>query len=307
MGSLPRAESDRVTLGLVQMACGPDPQENLERALAGIADAASRGARIICLPELFRTQYFCQEESADHFDLAEPVPGPTTRALSACARELGVVVVGSVFERREAGIYHNTATVLDADGQLLGLYRKMHIPDDPLYYEKFYFTPGDLGFRTFETRFGRIATLVCWDQWFPEAARLAALDGAEVVFYPTAIGWHPDEKRECGESQVSAWRLVQRSHAVTNGIFVAAVNRTGTERPLDDSPSRPADYRGIEFWGRSFVANPLGGLVAEAGGSEGVLIASCDRAEIESTRRNWPFLRDRRIDAYDGLTRRFLR
>ena len=307
MSSLPPAEPDPIALGLVQMACGTDRDRNLDRALEGIAEAAGRGARIVCLPELFRTQYFCQEESSDHFDLAEPVPGPTTEALAASAERHGVVVVGSVFERREAGIYHNTAVVLDADGRLLGRYRKMHIPDDPLYYEKFYFTPGDLGFPVFETRYGRIATLVCWDQWFPEAARLAALGGAEFVIYPTAIGWHPGEKRDWGERQASAWRLVQQAHAVANGVFVAAVNRTGTEMPLDRSPSRPVDYRGLEFWGRSFVADPLGGIVSEAGSGEEILIASCDRNEIERTRRDWPFLRDRRIDAYDGLARRSLR
>ncbi len=295
-----------MAIGLIQMACTTDPATNLERALQGIAEAAGRGAGIVCLPELFRTQYFCQEEDPDHFDLAEPVPGPTTEALAASARRHGVVVVGSVFERRQAGMYHNTAVVLDADGQFLGLYRKMHIPDDPLYHEKFYFTQGDLGFRVFDTCCGRIAPLVCWDQWFPEAARLAALSGAEFVFYPTAIGWHPEEKRKWGERQVSAWRLVQQSHAISNGVFVAAVNRTGTERPLEDSPSRPADYQGLQFWGRSFVADPFGGIVAEAGDSEEVIIAACDRREIERTRRGWPFLRDRRIDAYDGLTRRSL-
>ncbi len=289
------------------MACTADPATNLDKALRGIAEAADRGARILCLPELFRTPYFCQEENIAHFDLAEPVPGPTTNALSASARQHGVTVVGSVFERRDAGIYHNTAVVLDADGQLLGRYRKMHIPDDPLYHEKFYFTPGDLGFRVFDTRYGRIATLVCWDQWFPEAARLAALGGAEFVFYPTAIGWHPDERSDWGERQTAAWRLVQQSHAVVNGVFVAAVNRTGTECTLEDSPSRPADYQGLQFWGRSFVADPLGGILAEAGDAEEIVIASCDRSDIEHTRRGWPFLRDRRIDAYEGLTRRSLR
>lgn len=295
---------DLVALGLVQMRCRPDPDDNLSIALRGIGHAARLGARIVCLPELFRTQYFCQQQNADHFDLAEPVPGPTTEALAEAARLHGVVIVGSVFERRLAGVYHNAAVVLDADGTFLGSYRKMHVPDDPLYYEKFYFTPGDTGFRVFETSFGRVAPLVCWDQWFPEAARLAALAGAEFVVFPTAIGWHPSEKREWGQQQADAWRIVQRAHAISNGVFVASVNRTGLERPLERSPSRPANYEGLEFWGRSFVADPLGGLVAVAGDDEEILIAHCDRAAIERTRRDWPFLRDRRVDAYEGLTKR---
>lgn len=298
------AIDDRVILGLVQMRCDADPKNNSEKALHGVARAAGFGANIVCLPELFCTQYFCQEQNADHFDLAEPVPGPTTRALSEVACRHNVVVVGSVFEHRVAGVYHNTAVVIDADGTLVGSYRKMHVPDDPLYHEKFYFTPGDTGFRVFKTRFGQVAALVCWDQWFPEAARLAALAGAEFVLYPTAIGWHPSEKRECGQRQAEAWRIAQRAHAISNGVFVAAANRTGLERPLMESPSRPANYEGLEFWGRSFVADPLGGLVAEAGSDEEILIADCDRAEIERTRRDWPFLRDRRIDAYQSLTKR---
>ena len=292
------------TLGLVQMACGPSPPENLDRALHGIAEAAALGAEIVCLPELFQTQYFCQEEHTDRFDLAEPVPGPATRALGAAARRHGAVVVGSVFERRTAGIYHNTAVVLDADGELLGIYRKLHIPDDPLYYEKFYFTPGDLGVRVFETRFGRVAPLVCWDQWFPEAARLAALAGAEYLVYPTAIGWHPGEKEAWGALQHDAWRTVQRAHAIANGAFVASVNRVGAERPLDGSPSRPLDYEGLEFWGRSFVADPRGKILLEAGSAPEVAVVRCDRRAVEGARRDWPFLRDRRIDAYGGLTRR---
>ena len=293
-------------LGLVQMSCDADPGENLYKGLEGIAEAAALGASIACLPELFRTQYFCQEQNVEAFDLAEPVPGPTTEALSAAAEAHEVAVVGSVFERRAAGIYHNTAVVLDADGRLAGVYRKMHIPDDPLYCEKFYFTPGDLGFGAVETRFGRVGALVCWDQWFPEAARLAALAGAQILVYPTAIGWHPHEKQESGQRQAEAWQVSQRAHAISNGVFVAAVNRTGVERTLERSPSRPADYRGLEFWGRSFVADPLGGVVAEAGTGEEVLVAECDLSEIEQTRRDWPFLRDRRIDAYEGLTRRSL-
>ena len=286
------------------MACGPDPERNLARALESIRSAAKRGAQIVCLPELFRTQYFCQEESVERFDLAEPIPGPTTEALSHAARECEVVVVGTVFERRTAGIYHNSAVVIDVDGALLGIYRKMHIPDDPLYYEKFYFTPGDLGFRVFETRFGSIAPLICWDQWFPEAARLAALAGAEFLVFPSAIGWHPEEKQQHGESQAEAWRIAHRAHAIFNGAFVAAINRTGHERPLDGSPKRPPGYSGIEFWGRSLACNPLGVILAEAGGRDEILIARCDRADVERTRRDWPFLRDRRIDSYGGLTRR---
>ena len=292
------------TLGLVQMACAPDPAANLERALAGVGEAARRGAQIICLPELFRTQYFCQEQNPDNFDLAEPVPGPTTEKLAAAARSQAVVIVGSVFERRAAGIYHNSAVVIDADGSLLGTYRKMHIPDDPLFYEKFYFTPGDLGFRVFSTRFGRIAPLICWDQWFPEAARLAALAGAEFLIYPTAIGWHPKEKAAWGERQWEAWCITQRAHGIANGAFVAAVNRTGLEQPIESSATRPRRYEGLEFWGRSFVSDPFGSIVAEAGSADEVLLVPCDRAEIERTRRDWPFLRDRRIDAYSELTRR---
>ncbi len=296
--------NDLTTLGLVQLACGPEPDRNLARALDSVRDAASQGAQIVCLPELFRTQYFCQEEDVDRFDLAEPIPGPTTAALAAVARQCGVAVIGTVFERRTAGIYHNSAVVIDADGELLGIYRKMHIPDDPLYYEKFYFTPGDLGFRVFATRFGAVAPLICWDQWFPEAARLATLAGAEFLVFPTAIGWHPDEKEKHGESQAEAWRIAQRAHAISNGAFVAAINRTGHERPLEGSPMRPAGYSGIEFWGRSFVADPLGGIMAEAGAHEEILIAQCDRSQVERTRRDWPFLRDRRIDSYGGLTQR---
>jgi len=284
-------------VGLIQMACSPDPNLNLEKACWRIREAASRGAQIICLPELFRTEYFCREENAELFALAEPVPGPTTEALAALAAELGVVLIGSVFERRAPGLYHNTAVVLDADGALAGKYRKMHIPDDPLYYEKFYFTPGDLGFPSFETRFGRLAVLVCWDQWFPEAARLAALAGAEILFYPTAIGWHPSEKERFGQGQLEAWRTVQRGHAIANGVYLAAVNRVGFE----GSPER-----GLEFWGASFLAGPFGELLAEAPTDrEEILIADCDGREVETVRRHWPFLRDRRIDAYGAILERW--
>jgi N-carbamoylputrescine amidase len=286
------------TVGLVQMRCSADPDDNLRRACAGLREAARRGAQIACLPELFRTQYFCQTEDASRFDLAEPVPGPTTEALSALARETGMAVVGSVFERRAAGVYHNSAVVLDETGALRGLYRKMHIPDDPLYYEKYYFTPGDTGFLAAETKAARVGTLVCWDQWFPEAARLTALRGAEVLFYPTAIGWHPAEKAEFGAAQADAWETVQRAHAISNGLFVAAVNRVGHEGPAAG---------GLEFWGGSFLADPFGRVLARAGrDTEEVLTIACDPRLIEETRRNWPFLRDRRIDAYGPITRRYI-
>jgi N-carbamoylputrescine amidase len=285
-------------VGLVQMACSRDPSENLAKAEWRIREAAGKGAQIVCLQELFRSQYFCREENAKLFDLAEPVPGPSTEALARLARELNVVVVGPVFEKRAPGVYHNTAAVIDASGAILGLYRKMHIPDDPLYFEKFYFTPGDLGFRNFDTRYGRISTLICWDQWYPEAARVAALGGAEILFYPTAIGWHPSEKEQFGAAQHDAWRTIQRSHAIANGIFVAAVNRVGFEGPPD---------HGLEFWGASFVADPFGQVLAEASHDrEETLVVECDRRRIDEVRRNWPFLRDRRIDAYSGILTRLI-
>jgi N-carbamoylputrescine amidase len=288
----------RFTVGLVQMRCTTDPEANVERAVAGVREAAAQGAGVVCLPELFRTQYFCQREDAALFDLAEPIPGPTTDRMAALAKELRVVVVASLFERRAAGVYHNTAVVLDADGRIAGRYRKMHIPDDPLYYEKFYFTPGDLGFGAFDTSVGKIGTLVCWDQWYPEGARLTALAGADVLFYPTAIGWHPSEKAEFGERQVAAWQTIQRSHAIANGVWVAVPNRVGHEGPGDG---------GIEFWGASFVCDPFGQVVAEAPrDAEAVLVVECDRALQEDVRRNWPFLRDRRIDAYGDITKRLV-
>jgi N-carbamoylputrescine amidase len=287
----------KFTIGLIQMACSTDPAENLAKAEWRIREAAGRGAQIVCVQELFRSQYFCREENAGLFDLAEPIPGPTSESFTRLAKELGVVIVGSVFERRAAGLYHNTAIIIDADGALLGLYRKMHIPEDPLYFEKYYFTPGDLGFRCFDTRFGRIAALVCWDQWYPEAARLAALGGAQALFYPTAIGWHPAEKARHGAAQHDAWRTIQRAHAIANGIYVAAVNRVGFEG---------APECGLEFWGGSFVADPFGRVLAEATHSEEeTLIVECDAREIEEQRRNWPFLRDRRIDAYGPILNRF--
>jgi N-carbamoylputrescine amidase len=285
-------------LGLVQMRCTTDPAANVERAVAGVREAVGRGAQIVCLPELFRTQYFCQREDAALFDLAEPIPGPTSERMAAVAKELGVVVVASLFERRAAGVYHNTAVTLDADGRLAGRYRKMHIPDDPLYYEKFYFTPGDLGFGAVDTTVGKVGTLVCWDQWYPEGARLTALAGADVLFYPTAIGWHPAEKAEWGERQLVAWQTIQRSHAIANGVYVAAANRVGHEGPADG---------GIEFWGGSFVCDPFGVVLAEAPrDAEAVLVVECDRVLQEDVRRSWPFLRDRRIDAYGAITQRFL-
>jgi len=287
----------KFTVGLIQTSCALDPQANLDRTCEKIREAAKRGAQIICTEELFRSQYFCREEDARLFDLAETIPGPSTERMQPLAKELGVVIVASLFEKRAIGLYHNTAVVIDADGSTLGLYRKMHIPDDPLFFEKFYFTPGDLGFRAFDTKFGRIATLVCWDQWYPEAARLASLTGANILFYPTAIGWHPAEKAEFGEAQHDAWRTIQRSHAIANGIFVAAVNRVGFEGPPD---------RGLEFWGASFVSDPFGRIVAEAShDKEEILIVECDPARMEETRRGWPFLRDRRIDAYGPILQRF--
>jgi N-carbamoylputrescine amidase len=290
--------AEKFTVGLIQMSCSRDPRENFSKAEARIREAASRGAQIICLQELFRSQYFCREENPDLFELAEPVPGPSTEALSNLAHGLNVAIVSSLFERRAAGIYHNTAAILDADGALLGKYRKMHIPDDPLYYEKFYFTPGDLGFPNFDTRFGRIGVLVCWDQWYPEGARLSSLAGANILFYPTAIGWHPSEKQEFGVAQLDAWRTIQRSHAIANGVFVAAVNRVGYEGTPES---------GLEFWGHSFVCDPFGQVLAEASADkEEILIVECDPSRIEEVRRNWPFLRDRRIDAYSPILNRWL-
>jgi N-carbamoylputrescine amidase len=288
----------KVTLGLLQHACSADPAANLAKALALAGEAAKRGAQIICTQELFRSQYFCQEEDHGNFGLAERIPGPSTEAFQRLAKKRGVVVIASLFEKRASGLYHNSAAVIDADGSLLGVYRKMHIPDDPLYYEKFYFAPGDTGFRSWKTRFGRIAVLICWDQWYPEAARLAALQGAEILFYPTAIGWHPSEKRKLGAEQHDAWEVIQRSHAVANGCFVAVCNRIGLERP--------AGGDGIEFWGQSFVAGTGGKILARAPvAREEILLAKVDLGEVDATRTHWPFLRDRRIDAYGDLTKRF--
>jgi N-carbamoylputrescine amidase len=287
-------------IGLVQMSMSADPDANLAKAVERVKEAAGKGADAVCLPELFKTPYFCQREDAALFDLAEPVPGPSTEALAKAAKAAGVVVVAPIFEKRAPGVYHNSAAVIDKSGELLGLYRKMHIPDDPLFYEKFYFTPGDLGFKSFDTAAGKLGALICWDQWYPEAARLTALRGASVLFYPTAIGWHPHEKAQHGPAQRSAWQTIQRSHAIANGVYVAVVNRVGHER---EKPGDP----GLEFWGSSFLADPFGIVIAEASTDrEEILIGEIDLARIEEVRRNWPFLRDRRIDAYAGVERRFL-
>jgi N-carbamoylputrescine amidase len=296
---------EKFQLGLLQMSATPDPEKNLDHALDRLGEAAKKGAQIICLPELFQTQYFCQREDAALFDLAEPIPGPTTAKLAEAAKQLNVVVIGSLFEKRAPGVYHNTAVMVDADGTLRGIYRKMHIPDDPLYYEKFYFTPGDLGFKAFDTSIGKIGTLVCWDQWYPEGARLTALQGAQVLFYPTAIGWHPDEKAEYGEVQYDAWQTIQRAHAIANGVYVAVVNRVGFEH--GDIRGNNASGKGLEFWGGSFVADPFGRVIAKAShDGEEILMAEVDPHVLEDTRRNWPFLRDRRIDAYGAITSRMI-
>lgn len=296
---------DKFNIGLVQMAATPEPAKNLDHAVGMVQEAARKGAQVVCLPELFQTQYFCQREDASLFDLAEPIPGPTTSRLSKTAEQLKIVLIASLFEKRSAGVYHNTAVVFDSDGTLKGMYRKMHIPDDPLYYEKYYFTPGDLGFRAFDTNAGRLGTLVCWDQWYPEGARLTALQGANVLFYPTAIGWHPAEKQEFGEAQHDAWRTIQRAHAIANGVFVAVVNRVGFETGNIRGNSAPG--AGLEFWGGSFLSDPFGRVIAEAShDSEQVLVGEVDLRLLEDVRRNWPFLRDRRIDAYAPITSRLI-
>jgi len=292
-------------IGLIQMSCGPDPDANLDRAADRVREAARGGANVICLPELFRAQYFCQREDTALFDLAEPIPGPSTDRLSSIAREEKVVIVASLFERRAAGLYHNTAAILQKNGTIAGLYRKMHIPDDPLYYEKFYFTPGDLGFKAFDTTVGKIGTLVCWDQWYPEGARITALQGANVLFFPTAIGWHPSEKEEFGTAQYEAWQTIQRAHAIANGVYVGSVNRVGEEH--GDVRGNRVEGPGLEFWGGSFIADPFGRIVAKAAhDKEEILIAEVNLRLLEDTRRNWPFLRDRRIDAYQPIVHRFL-
>ncbi len=291
-------ESKQVTLALIQAKADSDPATNLQATLAKVEQSAADGANIVCTQELFATEYFCQSEDHDNFHLAESIPGATTEAFQRLAKRCGIVVVVSLFEKRSAGMYHNSAAVIDADGSLLGIYRKMHIPDDPLYHEKFYFTPGDLGFRAWDTRFGKIGVLICWDQWYPEAARLTAMQGAELLFYPTAIGWHPSEKEKYGEQQRDAWQTIQRSHAVANGCFVASVNRVGHETPVGGD--------GIEFWGGSFVAGTSGEILSQAGLDESVLLLEVDLGTVDVTRTHWPFLRDRRIDAYSGITKRLL-
>ncbi len=292
-------KSSIVHLGLLQSACSASPAENLKKTLALTEKAAKQGAQIICTQELFRSQYFCQNEDHDNFKLAESIPGPSTAAFQKIAKKYKVVIIASLFEKRASGVYHNTAAVIDADGSLLGIYRKMHIPDDPLFYEKFYFTPGDLGFKSWQTKYGKIGVCVCWDQWYPEAARLTAMQGAEILFYPTAIGWHPKEKKEYGENQHGAWELIQRSHAVANGCYVAVANRIGLEQPIGGD--------GLEFWGQSFVAGTSGQLLAKASpNKEEILIVPVDLAKVDMTRTHWPFLRDRRIDAYGDLTKRLI-
>ncbi len=297
--------AEKFRVGLVQMSATPDPENNLQRAIEHVRNAAGKGAQVVCLPELFQTQYFCQREDAALFDLAEPIPGPTSAKLAEVAKQLRIVLIASLFEKRAPGVYHNTAAIFDADGSLRGLYRKMHIPDDPLYYEKFYFTPGDLGFRAFDTNAGRIGTLVCWDQWYPDGARLTALQGATVLFYPTAIGWHPAEKAEFGKAQHDAWRTIQRAHAIANGVYVAVVNRVGFEN--GDIRGKSASGAGLEFWGGSFLCDPFGRVIAESShDKEEILTGEVDLRILEDIRRNWPFLRDRRIDSYAPITNRMI-
>ena len=290
---------EKTKIALVQMRCGPDPEKNFSRAREFVRDAAKKGATIVCLPELFRSQYFCQSEDHKHFELAEEVPGRSTSELEKLSKELGVVMVASLFEKRRAGVFHNTAAIIDADGKFLGKYRKMHIPDDPLYHEKFYFTPGDLGFQAWDTKQGKIGVCICWDQWYPEAARLTALRGAEIIFYPTAIGWHPSEKKEFGAAQHNAWETIQRSHAIANGCYVAAANRVGHEAP--------AGGDGIEFWGQSFICGPDGEIIAKGSvDKEEIVVGEIDWHRVNEHRTHWPFLRDRRVDAYAGIEQRLL-
>ena len=296
---------EKFRVGLIQMSATPDPDKNLQRAIEQVRQAAASGAQVVCLPELFQTQYFCQREDASLFDLAEPIPGAASNQLSELAKQLHIVLIASLFEKRAAGVYHNTAAIFDTDGKLAGLYRKMHITDDPLYYEKFYFTPGDLGFRAFDTSAGRVGALVCWDQWYPEGARLTALQGAHVLFYPTAIGWHPAEKADFGKAQHDAWRTIQRAHAIANGVYVAVVNRVGFETGNIRGKSAPG--AGLEFWGGSFLCDPFGRVMAEAShDKEEILIGEVDLHLLEEVRRNWPFLRDRRIDSYAPITNRLI-
>ena len=296
-----KKNNKKFKIGLIQIALSKDTDKNLQKAIDWITKAAKKGAQVICLPELFRSQYFCQSENIDYFNLAETIPGPSTEAISEIAKKKKVVVIVPVFEKRALGVYHNSLAVIDTKGKIAGIYRKMHIPDDPSYYEKFYFTPGDLGYKSFKTEYGDIGTLICWDQWYPEGARLTALQGAAILFYPTAIGWHPHEKKEHGKNQFDSWQTIQRSHAIANGVYVAAVNRVGLEKENSKSP-------GIQFWGSSFVADPQGVIIAQASvDREEILMAEVDLNRIEYIRRNWPFLRDRRIDSYEPITKRFLK
>lgn len=291
---------EKYKVGLVQMSMGTDVDANLKKAVGFVREAAANGAKIICLPEMFRSMYFCQSEDHSQFDLAESIPGPSTNALAKVADEFGVTVIAPIFEERALGLYHNSLVIIKPREEVAGVYRKMHIPDDPAYYEKFYFTPGDMGFKAFDTDFGRIGTLICWDQWYPEGARLTALRGAEILFYPTAIGWHPDEKKEFGHQQQDAWRTIQRSHSIANGVYVAGVNRVGHEIQILGTP-------GIEFWGRTFLSDPFGVIVAEATDeSEQIVYGEVDPSRIQEIRRHWPFLRDRRIDEYGDITKRFI-
>jgi N-carbamoylputrescine amidase len=293
------AKANKTKIALVQMKCGPAPKKNFAHAVTCVVAAVKKGAQIVCLPELFRSQYFCQTEEHKNFELAEEIPGKSTAALAKLAKELGVVIVASLFEKRRAGVYHNTAAIIDADGKILGKYRKMHIPDDPLYHEKFYFTPGDLGFQAWDTKRGKIGVCICWDQWYPEAARLTALRGAEIIFYPTAIGWHPSEKKEFGAAQHNAWETIQRSHAIANGCYVAAANRVGHEST--------AGGDGIEFWGQSFICGPDGEIIAKGSvRKEEIVMADIAWDRVNEHRTHWPFLRDRRVDAYTGIERRLL-
>ena len=295
-----KSEPTKFKVALIQMTMSEDTNNNLSKAISWIEKAADEGGEVICLPELFSSQYFCQKEDIKFFNLAESIPGKTTKAIGEIARKRKVVIVVPLFEKRAPGIYHNSLVVIDNTGGIIGLYRKMHIPDDPAFYEKFYFTPGDLGFKAFETSVGKIGTLICWDQWFPEAARITAMMGASILFYPTAIGWHPHEKSEHGKAQFESWQTIQKGHAVANGIYVAAVNRVGLEKLNEESD-------GIEFWGSSFIADPQGIIIAQASaGKEEIIFADVDLSRIECVRQNWPFFRDRRTDAYDKISKRFL-
>lgn len=291
---------NKFTIAGIQLSFSAKPEENEKKTLNWVKKAAKQGAQIICLPELYRTQYFCQKEDFSLFDLAETIPGPSTKTFQKAAKENKVAIVLPIFEKRAAGVYHNSVVMIDADGSILGIYRKMHIPDDPAFYEKYYFTPGDLGFKAFKTKFGKVGSLICWDQWYPEGARITALQGASVLFYPTAIGWHPAEKERYGKAQQESWITIQRAHAIANGVYVCSVNRIGLEQPVKEQA-------GIEFWGNSFICDPQGVVIAEASSDkEEIILAEVDLKHLETIRRNWPFLRDRRIDAYSDITKRFL-